>query len=137
MASPFSLMLIFFKDSGGRAMYWERASRVLEDPAGMCTEASTLNPECLQLIKLVAILALISCFFKKNLMITRRKYSENRRVRFCGQEGLGVPGRSRRTYRKMVGSTRICNQDWCMVSPYGLDAGDALRVARGRPARRK
>jgi len=41
-------------------MYWERASRVLEDPAGMCTEASTLKPECLQLIRLVAILALIT-----------------------------------------------------------------------------
>ena len=28
------------------------------------------------MIKLVAILALISSFFKKNLMITRRKYSD-------------------------------------------------------------
>jgi hypothetical protein len=28
------------------------------------------------MIMLVAILALISCFFKKNLMITRRKYSD-------------------------------------------------------------
>jgi len=69
-------VLRLFKDSGGRAMYWERASRVLEDPAWMCTEASTLNPECLQLIRLVAILALISFFFKKNLTITRRKYSD-------------------------------------------------------------
>ena len=43
MASPFSTMLIFFKESGGRAMYWERASRVLADPAGMRTEASTLT----------------------------------------------------------------------------------------------
>ncbi|GAG91923.1 unnamed protein product [marine sediment metagenome] len=39
MASPFSSMLIFLMDRGKRAMYWERASRVLEDPAGMRTEA--------------------------------------------------------------------------------------------------
>jgi hypothetical protein len=39
-----------------RAMYWQRASRVLEGPTGMCTEASTMNLERLQLIKLVAIL---------------------------------------------------------------------------------
>ena len=65
MASPFSSMLIFFKESGGRAMYCDKASRVLEDPAGMCTEAATLNPECLQLIRLVAILALISSFLRR------------------------------------------------------------------------
>ena len=35
------------------------ASRVLVDPAGMRTEASTLNPECLQLIRAVANSALI------------------------------------------------------------------------------
>ncbi len=60
MASPFFPMLIFFKDKGGRAMYWERASRVLAEPAGIRTVASTLNPECFQAAKLVAILALIS-----------------------------------------------------------------------------
>ena len=43
-------------------MYWERASRVLEDPAGMCTEASKLERQkkfwkTLSLIELVAILA--------------------------------------------------------------------------------
>ena len=34
MALLFSSIVIFFSDRGGRAMYWERASRVLEDPAG-------------------------------------------------------------------------------------------------------
>ena len=66
-------------------------------------KASTLNPERPQLIRLMAVLALIRCFFKNNLMITRRKYSENRGVRSSDQEGLGVPDRSRRIYNRGIG----------------------------------
>ena len=63
MASPFSRMLIFFNDRGGREMYWERALRAFVERAGRCTLLSTEKPECLQLIKLVANLALISSNF--------------------------------------------------------------------------
>ena len=51
---------------------WERASRALFEKAGILTALSTENPECRQIISLVANSALISFFFKKNLMITRR-----------------------------------------------------------------
>ena len=57
-------------------MYWERVSRVLSEYAGIRIEKSTEKPECLQLIKLVANLALISRFLRKILMITRRRYSD-------------------------------------------------------------
>ena len=36
--------------------------------------------------------------------------------------------RNRILYTKMDGNTSICSHDWCMVSPYWLDAGDALGV---------
>ena len=85
MASPFSSIPIFFRDRGGRATYWDKASRACSEKAGIRTEASTLNPECLQLIKPVAIQALMSCCFRKNLMITRRKYSD---IRWISPRGI-------------------------------------------------
>ena len=47
MASPFSSLLVFFKESGGgtairRAMYCDNVSRVLEDPVVICTESRVL-----------------------------------------------------------------------------------------------
>ena len=56
----------------------------------MCTEASTLNPECLQPAKLVAILELISCFFKKNLMITRREVRQFLLCRNCTTSSVEI-----------------------------------------------
>ncbi len=63
MVSPFSWMPIFFNDRGGREMYWERALRACVEWAGRWTLLSTEKPECLQLIRLVANLALISSNF--------------------------------------------------------------------------
>ena len=63
MASPFSWMLIFLKDRGGREMYWERALRAFVERAGRWRLLSTEKPECLQLIRLVANRALISSNF--------------------------------------------------------------------------
>ena len=57
-------------------MYCERALRALSECDPIRTEQLKEKPECFQLMRLVAILALMSFFFKKNLMITRRKYSE-------------------------------------------------------------
>ena len=37
-------------------MYWEKASRVLEDLAGMCSKASTLNPKCFKLINFTFVI---------------------------------------------------------------------------------
>ena len=68
MASPFSWMLIFFNDrSGGtairREMYCERAFRAWSECDPIRTEQSKEKPECFQLIRLVARLALMSFFF--------------------------------------------------------------------------
>ena len=38
---PFSSMPIFFRDRGGRAMYWDRASRTRVENAGMRMQWST------------------------------------------------------------------------------------------------
>jgi len=76
VASPFSWMLIFVNDRGGREMYCERALRALSECDPIRTEQLKEKPECFQLMRLVARLALMSFFFKKNLMITRRKYSD-------------------------------------------------------------
>jgi hypothetical protein len=43
-------MLIFFRESGERAMYWERASRALIENAGTQIEWSKEKPECFQLM---------------------------------------------------------------------------------------
>jgi hypothetical protein len=35
VASPFSSMLVFFRERGGRAMYWDRASDLRKQPPVM------------------------------------------------------------------------------------------------------
>ena len=59
---------IFFSNRGGRAMYCARASRALEEVAGILTERSTLKPLCVQ----------------PSMFLARRSL---RRERFWEQEG--------------------------------------------------
>ena len=57
-------------------MYWDKASRTLIEKAGTRIEWSTEKPECFQLMRLVARWAVMSSFFRINLITTRRKYSD-------------------------------------------------------------
>jgi hypothetical protein len=45
VASRFSSIPIFLRDRGGRAIYWDRASRARIENAGMRMEWSTEKPE--------------------------------------------------------------------------------------------
>ncbi len=66
----------FFKDSGGLAIYCDRASRAFSEYAGIFTLLSTEKPECLQVERFLANLSVLSFFSRKKLIIILRKYSD-------------------------------------------------------------
>jgi hypothetical protein len=62
----------FFSDTGGRAMYCERASRALEEAAAIFTDRS-MNPECLHSSMFLPSRSLMSLRFRKKATMVLRK----------------------------------------------------------------
>ena len=65
---------IFCSDTGGRAIYCARASRALEEEAGILTVRSTLKPLCVQPSMFLAGRSLRRVRFRKKATMLERKY---------------------------------------------------------------